>query len=987
MKSYWLFIFAACAPTVDEFKSTAALCQSGAINSCVCSGGAQGTQACDSAGTAFSDCDCTTIAVTPATTILSVGAAQQFTSSVTGAAAGVTWSVVESGATVTSDGNFTSTATGTFHLVATSTADASKSATAIITVVDAPVKPVIDVPAIVAASSVTSITASIDVVAPDATYDWTVTGGQLQTASRGDQIQFTAPSVGIIILEVNVTNAAGDSASPGIMTVEVVAPIDNSTPLTIIAPATLTEKHTHVPLTATPVDSGLTYSWQITGGSLENPSATDATVYFTTPFAPATVAVQVTATSVTGAPYGTAQKQITIVPGGGVLELMAGQPGGAGNTDGIGSNSRFNDPQAIAAAPDGTLYVIDSDNFRIVSPTLNVTTMGSVQAESVTVDGAGNYYTVPNNTPGKIYKNGALWNSPGNTIAQIAASPNGDVFVLFSGVPNILKIDSSSSTTQIAGGNGTGCFDGASGSANIASPPMPLATAPSGAELLYFVQGRAVRTITPAGVISSTGFGGGTGALCSGPLNGDETGIAVAADGTVYVSSPLNVAKLVNESGTWTRVTIAGGTNPGAVDGAPSDKQFTSITGIALSADGNTLFVNDHSFVGPDYGAVRAIGPLNGTLQVKSVVGDIPHTGNSDTSGATTFLSSIDAAAEGPDGTIYVVEDSLLPLPTLPAVPACDLRAIDLDDNVRTILSTDCSGQDGPPGFGTLSAVTYGGLAIDSDGTIALAANIQGPPTVLQEIRALSADGTLALSAGGTPSYSAGFRSSALFALPSGLVFGTGGNLFIADQGNDFIRLLFASGEVVNLAGGTGGGNADQAAGAKTAKFNKPTGLALDASGDNLYIADTNNSAIRRLSLVDQSVKTVASNLAVGVLGSEGITTLCAGQFPVLNAYSPFLLSIDRDENLYLATASSFGGTVTPPTVGGAINFGVFRISDPRAASCSITPLIGSATSALRGVRLGANPSLGGPSAMFVNRYGDVIIADGAEHVLLRLRL
>jgi hypothetical protein len=68
------------------------------------------------------------IDVSPASPVIPVGQAQQFTATITGAVAtaGYTWSLQEStGASIDANGNFTSTAPGGYHVVATSILDSS----------------------------------------------------------------------------------------------------------------------------------------------------------------------------------------------------------------------------------------------------------------------------------------------------------------------------------------------------------------------------------------------------------------------------------------------------------------------------------------------------------------------------------------------------------------------------------------------------------------------------------------------------------------------------------------------------------------------------------------------------------------------------------------------------------------------------------------------------------------------------------------------
>jgi hypothetical protein len=85
---------------------------------------------------------------------------------------------------------------------------------------------------------------------------------------------------------------------------------------------------------------------------------------------------------------------------------------------------------------------------------------------------------------------------------------------------------------------------------------------------------------------------------------------------------------------------------------------------------------------------------------------------------------------------------------------------------------------------------------------------------------------------------------------------GSGGTaVYIADSYNDKIKRLDpATREVETIAGSSHGFEDGQAT---DAAFWEPGSLSLLGDADVLYIADTNNHAIRRLSLVDYTVITL----------------------------------------------------------------------------------------------------------------------------------
>lgn len=91
------------------------------------------------------------------------------------------------------------------------------------------------------------------------------------------------------------------------------------------------------------------------------------------------------------------------------------------------------------------------------------------------------------------------------------------------------------------------------------------------------------------------------------------------------------------------------------------------------------------------------------------------------------------------------------------------------------------------------------------------------------------------------------------------------GSLYVADTYNHTIRKVVTStGAVTTLAGMADSiGSADGTGAA--ARFNGPQGVAVDGAG-NLYVADTDNSTIRKIGLANAAVTTI-----VGVAGQAGV--------------------------------------------------------------------------------------------------------------------
>jgi sugar lactone lactonase YvrE len=106
-----------------------------------------------------------------------------------------------------------------------------------------------------------------------------------------------------------------------------------------------------------------------------------------------------------------------------------------------------------------------------------------------------------------------------------------------------------------------------------------------------------------------------------------------------------------------------------------------------------------------------------------------------------------------------------------------------------------------------------------------------------------------------------GVGTAARFYYPHGIAT-DGANLYVADTGNHTIRrIAISTGEVTTHSGSAGISGSGDGTGA--ARFCSPNGIATD--GANLYVADTWNHTIRRISIATGTVTTLA-----GAAGDEG---------------------------------------------------------------------------------------------------------------------
>jgi hypothetical protein len=135
---------------------------------------------------------------------------------------------------------------------------------------------------------------------------------------------------------------------------------------------------------------------------------------------------------------------------------------------------------------------------------------------------------------------------------------------------------------------------------------------------------------------------------------------------------------------------------------------------------------------------------------------------------------------------------------------------------------------------------------------------------------------TLAGTAGMTGSGD-GTGSGALFDHPAGVAIDLAGNTYVADAHNQTIREITPAGVVTTLAGSPGQFGGTEGTGAD-ARFNDPTGLAVDSAG-NVYVADAGNSTIRKIA--PGGVVTTIAGTAGQPGGADGVGASASFNFPV----------------------------------------------------------------------------------------------------------
>jgi sugar lactone lactonase YvrE len=197
------------------------------------------------------------------------------------------------------------------------------------------------------------------------------------------------------------------------------------------------------------------------------------------------------------------------------------------------------------------------------------------------------------------------------------------------------------------------------------------------------------------------------------------------------------------------------------------------------------------------------------------------------------------------------------------------------------------------------------GVVLDHDGNLYVADGGNN-----NSIRKIDLGGVATTLAGGEEGYAEGTGKAASFNTPSGLAIDAAGNLYVADTGNNAIRKITPQGVVSTLAGDGLAGDKDGVGAA--AQFNGPIGVAVDADGV-VYVADTYNDRIRRISIHGE-VTTIAGGKRAGLTDGvaaqalfdtpTGLALSAAGELYIADTGNSAIRKLDKSGNVSTVAAA-----------------------------------------------------------------------------------
>jgi len=598
--------------------------------------------------------------------------------------------------------------------------------------------------------------------------------------------------------------------------------------------------------------------------------------------------------------------RIRCVSPGGVISTIAGNPAlgrpdiGFAGDGGPALRALLNGPTGIGVDASGIVYFVDQGNHRIrrVTPDGIITTIagngtpgdsgdggsalraqfnfGSGIGPNLAVDARGNVYVADlnNHRVRRISIDGIVTTVAGTgrrgfsgdggpaTAAQLA-QPFG---VALDRAGRLLITDFGNSRIRVVGadgaietfaGNGRLDYSGDGGPALAAAIGNPRAISVDGAGNVVFSDffSDRIRRIRPDGVITTIAGNGRfrfSGDGGPGPLAHlfAPHGIALARDGTVFVSDTANYRVRAIAPGGASIRTVAGDGRPrfGGDNGPAAQASLYRPEGLALDERGN-LFVCDSI-----NGRVRLITPQG---IITTVAGGGTEAGDGGLATQAVLVLPRGVAVD-PSGNIYVSEAG-----------AHRIRRVLTNGVIETVAGTGAPGFGGDGGNARLALLNApAGLALDRSGALYFADRNN------HRVRRIATNGVITTVAGTGQVGSAGDGGPAAAAqlnFPWGVAVDPGGQVYISDMRNNRVRRINADGTMALIAGlRTDPASCCDGALATQALFFDIAGVAVDSAG-SVYVLDTGNARVRQI---------LASPPAFGVDRTSLVFTASAGGAP-----------------------------------------------------------------------------------------------------------
>jgi sugar lactone lactonase YvrE len=576
---------------------------------------------------------------------------------------------------------------------------------------------------------------------------------------------------------------------------------------------------------------------------------------------------------------------------GGTISTVPGTEGLLGVTEGIyfGQTTGLNYLPTLASlalfpgmAMDskGALYVSDTINNRVFKVAGGVATICAGTGEPGW-SGDGSLATA-----------GQLNNPMG-----LAVDSSDDLFIADTHNNRIREILATNSYIYTISGTGTPAYSGDESDAASATLNNPIGLAIDSSDNLYIADSGnfVIRIVWKASHVSATDstvtvranvietlIGSGTWGLSYDGTSsttvwlGTPAALAADSSGNIYFSDVDHQRVMVMSNTVVT--TVAGGGAAIGDNGPAANAQLVMPFGVATDAKGNV-----YSLDMARNGVRKVSGGVITTVAGNGIFGGAGDYGPA----ASAQLAAAGIASDAAGNLFFAAPGNYYAKPNGGRVRRTN------GGNMFTAAGTGQIGYDGDGGLANNAQLDHPmGVAVDGAGNLYIA------DTYNYVVRRVSAqDQSINTIAGSnTPGYSGdnGAATSAQIGRPFRIAVDTAGNTYIADFDNAVIRMVnAASGIITTIAGiGTAGYSGDGGP-AANAQIDRPSALAVNAAGD-LFFFDLGNSVLRKVSVSDGLITTVAGNGIRGRSGDNG---------PALDAElgRSFGIAVDASGRIYLS--------------------------------------------------------------------------------------
>lgn len=598
--------------------------------------------------------------------------------------------------------------------------------------------------------------------------------------------------------------------------------------------------------------------------------------------------------------------QVVRIDPGGILSLVAGTGAqgsqGPSGDGGPATAATLSIPLALAFDSSGNLYIADAGANRIRM----VDTSGVIH----TFAGNGNN---ANSGDGGPATSASL-----NTPSAIAFDSAGDLLIADTGNNEIRMVSPKGIMTKVAG-TGNAAYDGDNGTVATAAFSAPAGIAADHLGNIYVSDtgNQRIRLISPSGITSVFAGNGVRGSFGDGrqastaEVNNPGTLLFDTA-GNLYIADLSNDrVRRIAPNGVISNFAGSGTVGAGGDGGYAIDANL-NLQAIALDPQNNVIIADGGNY------RVRFVTASNGFITTIAGNGLIAYNptnllsnGNtvyfSDSTvnrirqfDITTGAASIAIVAGNGQSTFDAADDTAL------TARLSGPRGL-TRDSAGNIYFADSKNQVVRKITPEGALVTLAGNATNldtGDGALATAAELSGPVDVAvangsgniyileqtgNRIRVITPNGNIATYAGtgnpGAPTSPTGTATSQPVNAPQGMVIDSSGSLYIADTGNNLIRKITTNGNVATVAGSGPASYTGDGGPALSATLRNPTGVAVDTYG-NIFIADTRNNVIREVG-ADGIISTVAGTGTAGYTGDGSPATNYSMNQPSAVAIGP----------------------------------------------------------------------------------------------------